>query len=206
MFKKQTISNEMNKKIITIIIVLLIITGGWYFFSTKNNSELPITSPLDTTYSINGESFEFINGIAEKTNPYSEIPRKISVFEEPIIGDIDEDGNEDASVILTENKDENTDLYYVAITANTKGQYKGTNTIFLGENIDLKTFKIEEGRVKIKYTADKIPTANYLHLQFNPKNLDLIEVAVDFTNEINPETTATSTEPLLSESLDKNSN
>ena len=194
----------MNKIFIAIILGIIAVSGIWYLMvnqaleaeNLNNNAEKLNSSPLNTTYLIEGEEFTLIDGLAEKEiSKGSATKNSVSVFGEPAFGDIDGDGDDDAVLLLVNNSGGSGMFYYAAIAANIDGKYQGTDTIFLGDRIAPQNFSIDDGRAKINYAERKPGEAmiaqpsvgKSLHLQFDKETLRLIEVAVDFAGEANPE-------------------
>lgn len=187
----------MNKILIATIVILVVLIGGLYLLARSLESEMVVSDPLNTTYFIDGESFTLVNGSIEKEIvPGSATKNKVSVFGEPALGDIDGDGDDDAVLILVNDPGGSGTFYYAAIAANIDGEYKGTDTILLGDRIAPQTFYIEGGRAKVNY-ADRAPGEDFsvkpsigksIHLQFNPENLKLIEVAINPESETGPNT------------------
>lgn len=185
----------MSKKLTTIALLIIVLVAGWYFFANTQIEKATNTDPLNTTYTINGEPFVLVDGYVEKEiAPDSATKNKVSVFGEPAFGDIDRDGDDDAVLILINDSGGSGTFYYATIAANIDGEYKGTDTILLGDRIAPQTFYVEDNRAKVNY-ADRAHGEDFsispsmgksLHLQFEPETLSLIQVAVDFEGESDP--------------------
>ncbi|MFC1720737.1 META domain-containing protein [Patescibacteria group bacterium] len=189
-----------NKQILLLGGLIIIIFIGWYFLVNKQDAKVVISDPLNTTYLIGGESFTLVNGFVEKEiTPESATKNKVSVFGEPVFGDIDKDGDDDAVLILVNDPGGSGTFYYAAIAANINGEYKGTDTILLGDRIVPQKFYIDDNRAKIEYLnrefgesfAIQPSVEKALHLKFEVSQSDenklyLIEVEVDFEGEADP--------------------
>jgi len=184
------------KKILVIVIVLVaLFFGGRYLFVGIQESKVVISDPFNTTYLINEEPFTLVNGSFEKEIvPGSAIKDKVSVFGEPVFGDIDNDGDDDAVLILVNDQGGSGTFYYAAIAVNIDGEYKGTDTIFLGDRIAPQTFRIINSRAEVNY-VERGPGEPFsvqpsfgktIHLQFDPVSLRLIQVEVNFEGESDP--------------------
>ena len=184
------------KKIIIAIFLFFILLGGWYFIQETSKKDVKGLDPLNTTYLINEESFTLFDGSIEKEIvPGSASKNKLSIFGEPVFGDIDQDGDDDAVVILVNDLGGSGTFYYAAIAANIDGEYKGTDAIFLGDRIAPQTFYIQDNRAKINYVDRAVgedfsvqpSIGKSIHLQFDPVSLRLIQVAVNFEGEADPD-------------------
>jgi len=185
----------MKKIFLLTIVSILLVLGGWYFFAHEEIPEIVTSDPLNTTYLIEEEEFALVDGFAEKDGaPDSATKNKVSIFGEPVFGDVDKDGDDDAVVILVNNPGGSGTFYYAAIAANIDGVYKGTDAIFLGDRIAPQTHYIEDNRAKVNYAVRALEDdfsvqpsiGKSLHLQFNPKTLRLIQVEVNFEGEADP--------------------
>ncbi|MFH0845868.1 MAG: hypothetical protein V1851_00480 [Patescibacteria group bacterium] len=177
----------MDKKTLIAIALLILLGGGWYFFNNKENKNLNDINvninPLNTTYRIENEKFTLINGKAEKEiSPEFASKNTVTAFGQPSFGDIDEDGDEDAVLILVNNQGGSGTFYYATMAVNIDGQYKGTDSILLGDRIAPQTYYIINNKAIVNY-ADRLPNESFnirpsqgrsLYLEYNPKNLNLI--------------------------------
>ena len=185
----------MNKTYVAIVVLVLVIFGGWYFISSNPENGAKVSDPLNTTYLIDGESFTLVDGLAEKeVVPGAATKNKVSVFSEPVLGDVDGDGDDDAVVILVNDPGGSGTFYYAVIAANVDGEHKGTDAILLGDRILPQAFYIEDNRAKVDYLdrAFDEPFSvdpsikKSVHIQFDPETFQLIQVAVDFEGEADP--------------------
>lgn len=180
-----------------IIIILVLILGGWYLVAQAPVEEITglADSPLNATYIIEGESFTLVDGFASKEiTPESSLRNEVSIIGEPVFGDLDRDGDEDALVILLNESGGSGSFFYTAIAANVDGEYQGTDTMFLGDRINLESFVIDDERAKIKYSvraevesfAVEPSVGKELHLQLDSEGFHLIQVEVNFEGEADP--------------------
>src|SRR3989338_5155671 len=154
----------MNLKNI-IIILLAVAVGGWvtYNYYTKpaevvEESIQRVTfNPLNATYSIEGELITLENGRAEEESEQgSAIKIETTVFGEPAMGDLDDDGVEDAALILVYNPGGSGTFYYVTAALQGSGKAEGviTRSVFLGDRIAPQNISIKNGVVLVNY-ADR---------------------------------------------------
>lgn len=145
----------MKKSIIYPIgfIVIFTILVIFYFVlpSPLNNNQAPaIVNPSDAAYLIDGQQVNLKDGQAQTGQI------KTKIFGQPQIADVNQDGFDDAVVILTQNQNGNETLYYIALTITAKNGYRGTNAILLGDRISPQTINTKEGLIIVTY-ADREP-------------------------------------------------
>lgn len=152
----------MNKKTAVFLVLLVAAAlGGWYMFASKNTDTnvLPVTNadPLNTAYKIEGTSYALVKGESNTpAAPGSATLIRTLVFGEPVSGDIDGDGDEDAALLLVHDPGGSGTFYYLAAAMNENGTYRGTNGVFLGDRIAPQNIDIRSGAVLANY-ADRAP-------------------------------------------------
>lgn len=140
--------------IIIIAAAIIVLAACFYFLGVK---EKKIISPLDISYTIDNASYLLQNGKIEKEiAPGSASKETISVFGEPVYGDLNNDGNKDAALILVRDLGGSGTFYYAAVAINNSGAYKGTNAILLGDRIAPQTMEIRNSTLIVNY-ADRAP-------------------------------------------------
>ena len=153
------------KKLFLIVIIAGAVAAGIYLLdndtSAPTNKEINQTpeiladSPLNSTYYFEGDEFKFLDGRSEiETSPNSTSKIVTEVFGEPIYGDVDFDGDEDAVLVFVQNSGGSGTFFYVGIALKKDGGYKGLNTVFLGDRIAPKDTQIQNGLVIHNY-ADR---------------------------------------------------
>lgn len=170
----------MNKKIIFIVIALVLavmfavaLTGGTLFYLYYNGyfaKYIQIFQPdLDVssmTYTIGGESFKLNEGKAEKEYiPGFAGKNKLSIFGEPVYGDLDADGDKDAALWLVNEPGGSGSFFYAVLAINngTTSESVTTNTLLLGDRIAPQTLEIHDGRAVYNFAerrADEPMTAD----------------------------------------------
>lgn len=195
----------MNKLYILILGVLLIMVGGYFYFSSnkvlapteKPPTDVVSSSPKDATYIVAGQKFTLVNGIAKKEIvPGSATVDQLSLFGEPVFGDIDGDGDEDAVLILVNDSGGSGSFYYAALSINVDGKYQGTDAILLGDRIAPQTYRIINDRAEINYAVRgpedyftvQPSIGKTLYLKYNPETYQLIQVMSDFEGEADANT------------------
>ncbi len=144
-----------------VVIALLIITKITNFSLINNGKiveKLEPLSPLNTTVEIEGEIFSLKNGIAEKEiAPGATTKNTLRVFGEPLFGDLDNDEDLDATLLL-QNDSGGSGIFYYAVLSinNNENGYKNTNTLYLGERIAPQTVEIHDGKAVFNFAERKI--------------------------------------------------
>lgn len=120
--------------------------------------------------------------------------RIIKVFGEPVYGDLDADGDDDAVLMLYEQAGGSGTFYYVVVAMNEGGIYHGTDSMYIGDRIAPQTLRIQDGRPVVTY-ADRAPGEPFstqphigksIVVHVNTKNYTLSELAQDFEGEADP--------------------
>ncbi len=161
--------NEPMRKIQIILLVLIVIGLGLIFtqkfwvdrlvgFIIK---QTPATNskndPLNNVYRIGGEEFVLVNGKAEKETVSGSASKNIlRVFGEPVYGDLDQDGDYDAALLLENDPGGSGRFYYAVLVMRDGEGFWPTNTMLLGDRIAPQTIEIREGRAVFNY-ADRLP-------------------------------------------------
>ncbi len=152
----------MKKTIIFIVALFILALGLWAiknFWSRGGSAiEEPVikSSPLDSTYSIEGKAVTLVNGKSSmEIAPGSASKIETTVFDEPIYGDMDNDGVDDALILLTQNSG-GSGVFYYAIVALKKGDtYQGLNAVLLGDRIAPQTKSITSLIATVNYADRK---------------------------------------------------
>ena len=118
--------------------------------------EIP-ADPLNTTYSIEGDTIRLLDGRSEiATTPHSALTKKTAVYGKTVYGDLNGDGNEDAAILLIHDPGGSGTFFYVAGALNINGKFQGTNAVLLGDRITPRDLQIRNGILITKY-ADRRP-------------------------------------------------
>ena len=113
------------------------------------------TDPLNATYLIEGQAVRLSAGYSElPAAPGSAMKSRTAVWGQPVYGDMNDDGDTDAAVLLTHDPGGSGTFYYVAAAINVNGRYQGTNAVLLGDRIGSAEITIRSGAAVVKY-ADR---------------------------------------------------
>lgn len=157
------------------------------------NETVAQSSPQSIAYEIDGISYTLVNGKAEALiDPTSASKNTLTIFGEPVMGDLDNDGDTDAAVLLSLTTGGSGTFYYAALALSTSYGYRSTNVLFLGDRIAPQTVEIHEGRAIFNYavraanepmtTSPAIGKSLWIHL--NPKKSEIGEFVKDFEGEV----------------------
>jgi heat shock protein HslJ len=172
--------------------------------SCKPKGESSGLNPENATYTIDGEIVALQDGsFSKKTAPGSATITNVSIHGDPIYGDVDGDGDDDAIVILVKDPGGSGTFHYSAIAVNTDSGFIGTDAILLGDRITLQSIRIERRRAKVEFLTRSVDEsfavepshARSIHLQYSPETYTLIQVAVDFEGEADPNVMTLSMKP-----------
>ncbi|MDR3582228.1 MAG: hypothetical protein P4L67_03065 [Candidatus Pacebacteria bacterium] len=158
-------AHALRNFILLAALVIIIAAGAFLFWrSSKGPAGTAPTSttttatfdPLNAAYVIDGTAVGLTNGSAEQdAAPGSAEKISTKIFGQPVIGDINGDGRNDAAVIVTQSGGGSGTFYYAAAALDAgNGTASGTNAIFLGDRIAPDTMQIANGVVTVNY-ADR---------------------------------------------------
>ena len=113
--------------------------------------------PLNATYRIEGQPVALEDGRSELPSaPGSAMKVRTAVWKQPVFGDLDDDGDEDAVLVLIHDPGGSGTFYYVAVAINANGRYQGTNAVLLGDRIAPTDIEIRNSGIVVNY-ADRRP-------------------------------------------------
>jgi hypothetical protein len=151
----------ISKILIALIILILVAFGFWKFiYSPKNVSEnSTITEQKDyknISYIIDGKSVQLTNEVSEvEAAPGSAAKIITKYFGNVAVGDLNDDGINDAAFLLTQDGGGSGTFYYVVVALKTSDGYVGTNGILLGDRIAPQTTEIRNGYLLVNYADRK---------------------------------------------------
>jgi heat shock protein HslJ len=196
----------MNSRTIVIgisIITLLFLGLAFYQLLRVPVKEPAVTSPPplqmrdynNTSYILDGESVMLTNGVSVvQIVPGSSNAARISIFGEPVIGDFDRDGDEDAALYLVKEMGGSGTFYYAALAMREGETITGTNALFLGDRIAPQPTTIVDGRAVFNYAERGIDESfttppsygKSLYVHYNRETHTIGEFVPDFEGEADP--------------------
>ena len=173
-----------------------------------NKSNVPVPSTVATstpisfadaikngTYTFGEETVKLTNGtFSQPVAPNSATKSTISIFGEPVYGDLDTDGDQDAALMLTTNEGGSGTFFYAVLVMNNNGTYTPTNTMLLGDRIAPQNINIINGRAIYNYAERKASepmTASpsigkSLYVNYNKATNQIGELVQNFEGEASP--------------------
>ncbi|HSN04732.1 MAG TPA: hypothetical protein VLS44_07085 [Nitrospira sp.] len=110
------------------------------------------TDPREAAYWIGQELVSLAAGRSEKEAvPGSTMTVVTTLVEEPVPGDLNGDGVEDAAVWLLQQPGGTGSFLYVAVALNIEGRFVGTNAVFVGDRIVPQAMRIQNGILSVTY-------------------------------------------------------
>lgn len=157
--------------------------------------EKPPVTPENTTYVVDGEPITLVNGLFEhESAPGSASRDTFRLFGEPVYGDLDGDGDNDAVAYLTKDGGGSGTFFYVVVARNEAGSYAGTDALFLGDRIAPQNVIIEDGNAVANF-AERAPGEDFsvqpsmgksVWVHVDPKTGAIGELVKDFEGEADP--------------------
>ena len=112
--------------------------------------------PMNATYTIDGAAVILSQGKASTSSaPGSTEETVTQIFGQPITGDINGDGKDDAAVMLVQSTGGTGTFYYVAAVLSTDRGAMGTNAVFLGDRIAPQTMEVGKNMITVNYADRK---------------------------------------------------
>lgn len=112
----------------------------------------PGPDPLNTTYVIEDQIVPLVDGrFRVLATPDSDTLIKVTVFGNPLYGDLDGDGDDDAVVAFVYDPGGSGTFYYIAAAINQNGRYKGTAAYLLGDRIVVQMVAYDNGLLRARY-------------------------------------------------------
>ena len=119
--------------------------------------QITAVDPANATYIIEGQKVVLRNGRFENAAASgSAIISRTRIFSDPVFGDLDGDGDEDAVLFLVVDPGGSGTFYYVAAALRVESGYHGTVAVLLGDRLTPESLQIRNGIVVAIY-ADRLP-------------------------------------------------
>lgn len=182
-----------------ILLVLVAIVAGFYAlndFLYEEKQAYAAENYKDAEYIIEGAQVRLINGVAEmETAPGSASKVTTRYFGNEVRSDLDGDGREDVTFLLTQETGGSGIFYYVVAALNTERGYVGSEALFLGDRIAPQTTGKGKGRIVIVNYVDHAPGEPFsvrpsvgksLWLLLDSQTMQFGEVVQNFEGEADP--------------------
>jgi heat shock protein HslJ len=190
--------------VLPLSVIALVAVVGFYRFNFTNGGDLipGINAPSEKNdlknfkVSIEGEVFELVDGKAEKEYPGGGATKNtLALFQDPVIGDLDGDGDADGALLLVNNPGGSGTFYYAVLVMNNDNSYVATNVLLLGDRIAPQTVEIHDGRAVYNYAERPVGAmmtarnseGKSLWIHFDKKTNEIGEWVKDFEGEADPD-------------------
>lgn len=184
-----------NSRISIIIFIGAIIILGIYKFTTPKTGAMPKASGdvKNISYTVEGETLTLVDGkVLKDIAPGSAAKKTIMIFGEPVYGDLNGDGEEDAAVMLTSSGEGSGTFYYAVLAIASGTSYTSTNALFLGDRIAPQTIEIRDGNAVYNYaernagepmtTEPSVGKSLWVH--YDAKTGEIGELVKNFEGEV----------------------
>lgn len=124
-----------------------------------------------------------------------DVGENFTIFGEPVLGDLDADGDEDQALYVVEQPGGSGSFYYAVLAINNNQEYKLTEKMFLGDRIAPQNIQIIDGRAVYNFAerkaTDPMTTppsmAKSVWVHYDKNTNEIGEWVKDFEGEANPE-------------------
>lgn len=152
-------------------------------------------SPLNATYTIDGEDVTLVDGYAEAPAvPGSSTKITTRIWGAPEISDLNGDGQEDAALVLIHDSGGTGTFYYLVAAISDDGGYQGTSGVLLGDRIEPQAIVAVDNRISVEF-LDRVPGGAFAEPPtvpteqlaiYDSETQQLAQVARDFEGEADP--------------------
>jgi heat shock protein HslJ len=154
-----------------------------------------VSDAKNTSYTIDGEAITLTNGkFTRPAAPGSASLETFMLFGEPVMADLDGDGDLDAVSYLTRDGGGSGTFFYVVVALNNNSTFTGTNALFLGDRIAPQNISIDKGNAVANFAERRageaftvqpsVGKSVWVHL--NPATKEIGELVQHFEGEANP--------------------
>jgi hypothetical protein len=181
-----------------VFLALFVAMGvGIYWLSSQPTSVVQnaLADHKNTTYTIHGLPVTLVGGVADvESVPGSASRTMTRYFGNELIKDVNQDGKDDITFILTQETGGSGTFYYVVTAVKTDSGYIGSDALFLGDRIAPQTTESGPERSVIVNYAERNPGEDFtiapmlgksILVLLNPDTMQLGEWVENFEGESN---------------------
>lgn len=188
----------MKKSILLTILAMMVLSAVFYGYKAMNKKEVSsaVSDYKNISYIINGQTVKLVDNNTEVESAPGSAPKTITkYFGNEVTKDLNGDGREDITFLLTQNTGGSGTFFYVVAALNTDHGYVGSHAVLLGDRISPQTTESGPGKsIIVNYTdraLDEPMTANpsigkSLRLILDPTSMQFGKVAQNFEGEADP--------------------
>ena len=129
----------MKKSLLVVVLAAVVLALGVLFavLRTGHHPETASPSPAeDLIVTIDNQVFSLRDGLAEiPAAAGSAGTNTVRIVGEPVMGDINSDGKDDAALLIRNDPGGSGTFYYAVVAVNDGGSWWATNTVPLGDRI-----------------------------------------------------------------------
>lgn len=190
----------MDKKILYVVggCIALGIIGYGYVSSIRNVA--PAVSVVrdykNAEYIIDGKAIKLTAGVSEIESTLGSATKIVTrYFGNELKKDLDGDGREDVTFLLTQERGGSGTFFYVVSARNTEAGYVGSHGLLLGDRIAPQTTESGKGKMVVVNYADRAVGDSFttrpsvgksIWLLLDPSTMQFGEVVQDFEGEADP--------------------
>jgi glycine/D-amino acid oxidase-like deaminating enzyme/heat shock protein HslJ len=204
-------NKNMNKKtsayMLGVLVVICLLVGGFFllnsFIYNEKQGQGPVGDPSqeeavypkNISYTVNGQSVQLRNGISEVSIPGSASQVVTRYFGNEVWHDVNGDGLEDLTFLITQQTGGSGLFYYVVSAIRDGESFKGSHATLVGDRISPQRMSAEANGLILVTYADRAPGQDFtvqpsvgksLLLKFDEGSMMFGEVVRDFEGEANP--------------------
>jgi len=154
------------KRLFILILILLLGWGAWEIYNSRKDANEPPPIKLETAVAHpdpSNATFQFEDGpitlkkgvATTNVTPGGEITQDTTLTDTVAYGDINNDNKNDTAIILVQEGSGSGVFFYVAAYVSGVVQYKGSNSVFLGDRVSPKSISIDKGVITVTYLDRK---------------------------------------------------
>lgn len=131
------------------------VTDQLFFHNASSYQDMNVVlNPKNATYTIDGREITLVNGVSVVTTTFGSASKiTTKYFGNEAVGDVNNDGKEDAVFLLTQTTGGSGTFYYVVVDL---ANNHVTNAVFLGDRIAPQTTEIRGGEIIVNYADRKV--------------------------------------------------
>lgn len=194
-FSSCRLTTRLRLRLVACAAVLFFVLAGCQQASEPAPPNRTNSDPSNTTYVIEGSPVTLVAGVADEFAAPGASSRVITrVWGEPTLADLNEDGTDDAVLILIRSTGGSGTFYFLAAAIATPDGHSGTAGLWLGDRIEPKTIDVRDGKTSVRFMtrgagqsfADEPNFETTRDFIYIAENQQLVEVAHDFEGEADP--------------------
>ncbi|MES2215789.1 MAG: hypothetical protein V4481_00650 [Patescibacteria group bacterium] len=185
--QKKEATDLFFKTLGTFAVITILVFISLFLLRSSHNPAAAATDYKNAEYVIEGTHVKLVDGAAEtESAPDSAIKVTTRYFGNEVRSDLDGDGSEDVTFLLTQQSGGSGTFYYVVAALHTDHGYVGSEGFLLGDRIAPQTTEKGQGKVIVVNYADRAPGEPFTTQPSVAKSLRLVfePVSMKFTKAL----------------------